>query len=53
MGRTRGIAAPGHTVETLAARFDEIMAPDGAETVGIASLDTAQWKLKPYRGTGS
>ena len=50
IARTRGMTAPGHAIEDVAARWDEIMATDQAEWIGLAAQDTAQWKLRPYPG---
>ena len=50
IARTVGIEDREHDLESLAARWDQVMAQEGAETVGIASLDSSQWKLKPYSG---
>lgn len=46
--RTRGIADPAQTVETLAASWDEVMDEAGAEVIGTGSLDTSEWKIRPY-----
>ena len=48
MARTPGIADPGHTIEDLAERWDQVMAGAGESTLGIASFDTADWHLKSY-----
>lgn len=48
IARTQGIADPAPTIETVAERWDEIMAEAGAETVGIAAFDTADWKIRAY-----
>ena len=50
MARTPGIADQGHTIEKLAARWDEVMAGACNGELGIASFDTADWQLKPYDG---
>lgn len=48
--RTAGLNDTTLTIEALARRWDEVMAAAGAETIGIAAMDTAQWKLRPYQG---
>ena len=50
MARTPGIADRDHTIETLAARWDEVMAGACDGELGIASFDTSDWQLKPYVG---
>ncbi|MEO6716491.1 MAG: SDR family NAD(P)-dependent oxidoreductase [Novosphingobium sp.] len=52
MARTAGIADREHTIETLAERWDEVMAGACDGALGIASFDTADWQLKPYDGNG-
>jgi NAD(P)-dependent dehydrogenase (short-subunit alcohol dehydrogenase family) len=48
IARTRGIVDPAQTVETLAARWDEIMDEAGAEVIGTGGLDTSEWKIRSY-----
>lgn len=48
IARTPGFVDPAQTVETLAARWDEVMDETGAETVGVAAFDTSEWKIRPY-----
>lgn len=48
IARTRGFSDPGHTIETIAARWDDVMDQAGAETVGLAAMDTSGWKLRRY-----
>lgn len=48
IARTKGIVDPAQTVETLAARWDEIMDEVGAEVIGTGGLDTSEWKIRPY-----
>jgi NAD(P)-dependent dehydrogenase (short-subunit alcohol dehydrogenase family) len=50
MARTPGITDRAHTIETLAGRWDEIMAGASDGIVGLASFDTSEWQLKPYDG---
>jgi NAD(P)-dependent dehydrogenase (short-subunit alcohol dehydrogenase family) len=46
--RTAGIVDPDVTIETVSARWDEIMAEAGAANVGVGMIDTSSWKLRPY-----
>lgn len=48
IARTQGFSDPGHTIETIAARWDDVMDQAGAETVGLAAMDTSGWKLRRY-----
>ncbi len=50
MARTPGITDRDHTIETIAARWGEIM--DGASDglIGLAGHDTSGWKVRPYMG---
>ncbi|MCJ2186281.1 SDR family NAD(P)-dependent oxidoreductase [Novosphingobium beihaiensis] len=48
MCRTRGIAMPALTIEDVAAQWDAIVAEEGAQTLGVALLDTSEWKIRPY-----
>ncbi|MET0587274.1 MAG: SDR family NAD(P)-dependent oxidoreductase [Novosphingobium sp.] len=48
IARTKGIVDPAQTVETLAARWDEIMDEAGAEVIGTGGLDTSEWKIRSY-----
>jgi NAD(P)-dependent dehydrogenase (short-subunit alcohol dehydrogenase family) len=50
ISRTKGVTDPALTIETVAARWEEIMATADAEIVGVANLDTAAWKIRPYAG---
>jgi NAD(P)-dependent dehydrogenase (short-subunit alcohol dehydrogenase family) len=50
MARTAGITDRAHTIETLAERWDEIMAGACDGILGLASFDTSEWQLKPYEG---
>jgi NAD(P)-dependent dehydrogenase (short-subunit alcohol dehydrogenase family) len=49
MGQTPGFADRELTLETVARRWDEVMAgaPDGL--IGLATFDTTTWDFKPYR----
>lgn len=48
IARTTGFTDRAHTVDTLAARFAEVMDTEGATTVGLASMDTSAWGLRKY-----
>lgn len=48
ISRTAGFTDPDLTIEAVAERWDEVMAQQGAETVGIADMDTSEWKFRPY-----
>ena len=48
ISRTKGISYPGLSIETVAQRWREIVAEDGASTVGVGNFDTDEWRLKPY-----
>ena len=50
MARTAGFTDRDHTIETLAARWDEVMAGASGSIIGLASFDTSDWQLKPYNG---
>jgi NAD(P)-dependent dehydrogenase (short-subunit alcohol dehydrogenase family) len=48
IGRTRGFRDPALSIESVADHWDEVMAQQDFQTVGIAAFDTAEWKLRPY-----
>lgn len=48
MARTPGINDRDHTIETVAERFDEIMAGAADGLIGLAGHDTSEWKVRPY-----
>jgi NAD(P)-dependent dehydrogenase (short-subunit alcohol dehydrogenase family) len=48
LAETQGIADPQLSIESLAERFDEVMAEAGARIVGIG-FDTPEGTVKPYR----
>lgn len=48
IARTTGFSQRDHTIETIAEQWDQIMDQTGATTVGLASMDTSDWKLRPY-----
>jgi NAD(P)-dependent dehydrogenase (short-subunit alcohol dehydrogenase family) len=48
MARTPGIVDRDHTIETLAERWDEIMAGAADGLIGLAGHDTSGWKVRAY-----
>jgi len=50
IARSKGFTDSALTIETVAARWAEVMATDDAEIIGIANLDTTEWKIRPYTG---
>lgn len=46
--RTKGFAEAGHGIETIAARWAEVMDENGALCVGLADMDTSGWGLRAY-----
>lgn len=52
MARTPGFTDRDHGIETLAARWDEIMAGASDGLIGLAGHDTSGWKVRPYGGSG-
>jgi NAD(P)-dependent dehydrogenase (short-subunit alcohol dehydrogenase family) len=51
IARTKGFAERDHSIETIAARWDEVMNESGAVCVGLADMDTSGWGLRPYSAT--
>jgi NAD(P)-dependent dehydrogenase (short-subunit alcohol dehydrogenase family) len=49
LAQTRGFADRDLSIETVARRFDEIMAESPDQVIGLATFDTAEWDFKPYR----
>lgn len=49
LAQTPGIADRALTIETVAQRWDEVMAGASDGLIGCAAFDTSQWDLKPYR----
>ena len=49
LAQTSGFTDPGLTLETLASRWDEVMAGAAPSLVPIAAMDTSQWGFRPYR----
>jgi NAD(P)-dependent dehydrogenase (short-subunit alcohol dehydrogenase family) len=52
LARTRGIVDPQLTVESLAARWEQVMAHTEDKVVEVGAFDTTQWQIKPYRPIG-
>ena len=50
MARTQGYADPKITIEGVARHWDEIMADEGAEIIGVGNMDTSEWKIRAYEG---
>jgi NAD(P)-dependent dehydrogenase (short-subunit alcohol dehydrogenase family) len=48
IARTRGISERDYTLETLSERWAEVTDEEGATTVGLATMDTSGWGLRPY-----
>ncbi|MGE4303316.1 MAG: SDR family NAD(P)-dependent oxidoreductase [Novosphingobium sp.] len=48
ISRTKGFSDRDQTVETIAERFAEVMDEAGAETVGLAAMDTSDWGIRAY-----
>ena len=53
LAQTPGFADPGLTLETLAARWDDVMADADSGLLPIGAMDTAQWGFLPYRPSAS
>ena len=51
ISRTKGFAERDHAIETIAARWDEVMNEHGAVCVGLADMDTSGWGLRAYNAT--
>ena len=49
LAQTAGFSDRDLTIETVAQRWDEVMAGAPADVIGCAAFDTSQWALKPYR----
>lgn len=50
IARTPGISDRAQTVETLAANWDAVTTGASDQEIGIATFDTADWKIRPYEG---
>ena len=50
MARTPGFTDREHTIESLAARWDEVMGGAADGIIGLAGHDTSGWKIRPYKG---
>jgi NAD(P)-dependent dehydrogenase (short-subunit alcohol dehydrogenase family) len=53
IARTLGFNDRNHTIETIAARWTEVMDTQGAVVVGLAAMDTSGWGLRAYDTTNS
>jgi NAD(P)-dependent dehydrogenase (short-subunit alcohol dehydrogenase family) len=49
LAQTPGFTDRSLTLETLASRWDEVMAGADSSLVPIAAMDTSQWGFRPYR----
>jgi NAD(P)-dependent dehydrogenase (short-subunit alcohol dehydrogenase family) len=49
LAQTPGFADRELTIETVASRWDEVMAGAADGLIGVATFDTNAWGLKPYR----
>ncbi|EJL23172.1 SDR family NAD(P)-dependent oxidoreductase [Novosphingobium sp. AP12] len=49
MAQTTGIRDQALTIETVAARWEAIVAAQDAAILGLGTHDTSTWKIKPYR----
>ena len=52
IAQTEGFADPALTVESVARRWDEVMAGAPESVIGLASFDTTEWDFRPYRPGG-
>jgi NAD(P)-dependent dehydrogenase (short-subunit alcohol dehydrogenase family) len=50
MARTQGFTDREHTIETLAAHWDQVMQGAVEGIIGLAGHDTSEWKIRPYEG---
>lgn len=48
IARTGGFDQRDHTIETIVERWHEVMDTSAAEVVGLAAMDTSDWKLRQY-----
>jgi hypothetical protein len=49
LAQTPGFTDRDLTIETVAGRWDEVMAGAADGLIGCAAFDTNAWGLKPYR----
>ena len=49
IAQSEGFADRGHTIETIAERWDEVMDAGKARTIGLALMDTSEWGLRAYK----
>jgi hypothetical protein len=47
--QTEGFTDRALTLETVAARWDELFADGAGSAIPYAAMDTTQWDIKPYR----
>jgi NAD(P)-dependent dehydrogenase (short-subunit alcohol dehydrogenase family) len=52
IARTPGFTDANLTLESLAQRWDEVMAGTVGTVIQPGAFDTTQWKIKPYRPSG-
>lgn len=50
MSRTAGFTDPELTIESVAEHWIQVMEEAGAERIGIAGMDTSEWKIRAYPG---
>jgi NAD(P)-dependent dehydrogenase (short-subunit alcohol dehydrogenase family) len=48
LAQTEGFVDPELTIETVARRWGEVMGAPRDAVIGLASVDTEQWHIKPY-----
>jgi NAD(P)-dependent dehydrogenase (short-subunit alcohol dehydrogenase family) len=48
MAQTNGISDPGLTLETVAARWEEIVGDASGAVIEAGAMDPADWDLRPY-----
>jgi NAD(P)-dependent dehydrogenase (short-subunit alcohol dehydrogenase family) len=53
LAQTPGFADRELTLETVAARWDEVMAGTADGRIGCAGFDTSTWAIKPYRAASA
>ena len=50
IARNEGFTDRGQTIETIAARWQELMDPVGAKVLDGSNFDSHEWDVRPYRG---
>jgi hypothetical protein len=48
IARTKGLSDREHTIESLAARWNDVMDEIDATAIGLATFDTSDWKIRAY-----